>query len=266
MDFPKTHNTGVRVGLTAVQPDNRAILAMYGQGLLGADKYAQVNSATDPIDRVPDEAVALASALENGSPELCLRRQLPAGAARAMSRSLNEFGQELRASITLFPGSDGVDQHRLRDLACTSARRRFAMRGPGRHPQRRARARERLRHPVGNVLRPTHIVAGATQPCAAPACTPIHTSSSRIDRDRRDPAINQDQVTSGSGVLRASVLRPSFARWRTSCRTDGQGREGAGFARWPARPVPTQSVRWFNGCTPQMAASVDYYRATAPSR
>jgi membrane peptidoglycan carboxypeptidase len=67
-EFPKTQNKNLRTGLVAVEPGTGKVLAMYGgPDFLGKGKYAQVNTATYPIQAGSTMKIfTTAALLENG--------------------------------------------------------------------------------------------------------------------------------------------------------------------------------------------------------
>jgi len=265
-EFPKTKAKGVRVGLAAVEPGSGRILAMYGgKDFLGKDKYAQVNTATTPIQ--PGSGMkpfAVAAALENGfdldskfsgkSPYV-----LPDG-----QKVQNEFNQSYGKHVTLYDGLEqsintvfvDLTQHvgppKIHDAM---ARAGIPRNAPGLYD-----------YPLIALgvasIRPTEVADGYATLCGGGIQAPQH-----IVQEVRGPngglmVIKKIQI-SADPVFSKPVLSDTLRAMEYVVN----GPKGTGArARALGRPVAGKTgthqslTAWFNGCTPQIAASVLYFK------
>jgi membrane peptidoglycan carboxypeptidase len=265
-EFPKTKNKGVRVGLAAVEPKTGRILAMYGgKDFLGKDKYAQVNAATTPIQ--PGSGMkpfAVAAALENGfdldskfsgkSPYV-----LPDG-----QKVQNEFNTSYGKHVTLY---DGLEQS-INTVFVDLTQRL----GPPKVHDAMARAGIPRDAPglydypliaLGVAsIRPTEVADGYATLCGDGIQAPQHIVElvkgpnggvmpiKKIEISP-DPVFSQPVLSDTLRAMEYVVNGPKG----TGARARALGRPVAG------KTGTHQSLTaWFNGCTPQIAASVLYFK------
>ncbi|HEY3603619.1 MAG TPA: transglycosylase domain-containing protein [Sporichthyaceae bacterium] len=263
--FPKTQNKGVRVGLAAIEPGTGRILAMYGgKDFLGKDKYAQVNNATTPIQ--PGSGMkpfALAAALENGfsldstftgkSPFV-----FPGGKIR------NEFNTSYGKKVSLYDGLEQSINTVFVDMTLQV--------GPQKVREAMVRAGIPNDAPGLNnfplvglgvaSIRPTEVADAYATLCAGGIHAEAHIVDSvkgpnggvlvlkKIEKSA-DPVFAKPII---SDVLRAMEYVVNGPNG-TGARARALGRPVAG------KTGTHQSLTaWFNGCTPQIAASVNYFR------
>jgi membrane peptidoglycan carboxypeptidase len=263
-DFPKTQNAGVRVGLTAVQPDTGRILAMYGgKDFLGTDKYAQVNSATYPIE--PGSGMkpfALAAALENG---YGLNSVFDGNSPLALpgNQSIrNEFNTSYGPSVTLFEGLTESINTVYVDLAVHLGppKIRDALVRAG-IPNDAPGLANVYDIPLGTFSVPPTVVANAY----ATLCgTGVHADQHIVENVRNPDgsphAITKIAVT--PAPVFSSPVRSDVLRAMVNVVENGTGTAAKALGRPAAGKTGTHQslTAWFNGCTPQIAASVDYFK------
>jgi membrane peptidoglycan carboxypeptidase len=263
--FPKTANKGVRVGLAAVEPGQGRILAMYGgKDFLGKDKYAQVNAATTPIQ--PGSGMkpfALAAALENGfSLDSTFTGKspftFPGGSIR------NEFNTSYGKKVSLYDGLEQSINTVFVDMTLQV--------GPEKVREAMVRAGIPNDAPGLNnfplvglgvaSIKPVDVANAYATICSGGIHAQPHIVEKVFGANGgvlviKKPEISADPVFAKpviSDVLRAMEYVVN-------------GPQGTGArARTLGRPVAGKTgthqslTAWFNGCTPQIAASVDYFR------
>jgi membrane peptidoglycan carboxypeptidase len=265
-EFPKTKNKGVRVGLAAVEPKTGRILAMYGgKDFLGKDKYAQVNTATTPIQ--PGSGMkpfAVAAALENGfdldsrftgkSPYV-----LPDG-----QKVQNEFNTSYGKHVTLYDGLEQSINTVFVDLTQQV--------GPPKIHDAMARAGIPRNAPglydypliaLGVAsIRPTEVADGYATLCGEGIQAPQHIVELVRGPNGGVIPIKKIQITQDP-VFSKPVLSDTLRAMEYVVN----GPQGTGAkARALGRPVAGKTgthqslTAWFNGCTPQIAASVLYFK------
>jgi membrane peptidoglycan carboxypeptidase len=263
--FPKTQNKNVRVGLVGIEPGTGRILAMYGgKDFLGKDKYAQVNSATTPIQ--PGSGMkpfALAAALENGfSLDSTFTGEspfkFPGGSIR------NEFNTSYGKKISLYDGLEQSINTVFVDMTLQV--------GPAKVRDAMVRAGIPNDAPGLNnfplvglgvaSIRPTEVADAYATLCAGGIHAEQHIVDSvkganggviplRKTEKSVDPVFAKPVVADVVRAMEYVVNGPNG----TGARARALGRPVAG------KTGTHQSLTaWFNGCTPQIAASVDYFR------
>jgi membrane peptidoglycan carboxypeptidase len=263
-EFPKTKNAGLRVGLVAVQPKTGRILAMYGgKDFLGKGRYAQVNTATVPIQ--PGSGMkpfALAAALENGytlDSTFNGNSPLPLPGGRPVS---NEFNRSYGPAVSLFTGLEQSVNTVFVDLTrrIGPANVRDAMVRAGIPADAPGLANNAL-IPLGIAsIRPTEVADAYATLCGEG----IHAEQHMVERvlganggevPIRRPAVSVDPVFSPAVVSDVIRAMENVVQRGTGTKALALGRPAAG------KTGTHQSLTaWFNGCTPQLAASVDYFK------
>ncbi|HEX3827065.1 MAG TPA: transglycosylase domain-containing protein [Sporichthyaceae bacterium] len=263
-EFPKTKNDGLRVGLVAVQPRTGRILAMYGgKDFLGIDKYAQVNAAATPIQ--PGSGMkpfALAAALENGD---TLQSTYDGDSPLQLPNNQsirNEFDTSYGPSVTLFKGLEqsintvyvDMTQH-IGPAAVHDAMARAGI------PRDAAGLHDYPLIGLGVASIPATEVADAYATLCGGG---IHAEQHIVElvngpNGGRVP-IRKTEVDD-SPAFDAPVLS-DVLRAMENVVTNGTGQRARALGRPVAGKTGTHQdlTAWFNGCTPQIAASVVYFK------
>jgi membrane peptidoglycan carboxypeptidase len=263
-DFPKIKNEGLRVGLAAVQPKTGRILAMYGgKDFLGTDKYAQVNTATTPIQ--PGSGMkpfALAAALENGdSLDSTYDGDSPLKLPGNQSIR-NEFNTSYGPSVTLNQGLEqsintvyvDMTQH-IGPAAVHDAFLRAGI------PADTAGLHDYPLIALGVAsIRPTEVADAYATLCGEG----IHAQQHIVEmvKGPNGGVVSIDKIdVSGDPVFAAPVVS-DVLRAMENVVVNGTGRKAAALGRPVAGKTGTHQslTAWFNGCTPQIAASVVYFK------
>jgi membrane peptidoglycan carboxypeptidase len=262
--FPKTKNAGLRVGLVSVQPKTGRILAMYGgKDFLGTDKYAQVNTATTPIQ--PGSGMkpfALAAALENGD---TLQSTYDGNSPLPLPKNQsirNEFNKSYGPAVSLMTGLEqsintvfvDMTQH-IGPAAVHDAMARAGI------PRDAAGLYDYPLISLGVASIPATEVADAYATLCGDG---IHAQQHIVEyvngpNSGRLP-ITKTEVDS-SPAFGAPVLS-DVLRAMENVVTNGTGQNAKALGRPVAGKTGTHQdlTAWFNGCTPQMATSVVYFK------
>jgi membrane peptidoglycan carboxypeptidase len=263
-EFPRTKNAGLRVGLVAVQPRTGRILAMYGgKDFLGADTYAQVNAATTPIQ--PGSGMkpfALAAALENGD---TLQSTYDGDSPLQLPNNQsirNEFNTSYGPSVTLFKGLEqsintvyvDMTQH-IGPAAVHDAMARAGI------PRDAAGLHDYPLIGLGVASIPATEVADAYATLCGGG---IHAQQHIVElvngpNGGRVPILKTE--VDDSPAFDAPVLS-DVLRAMENVVTNGTGQRARALGRPVAGKTGTHQdlTAWFNGCTPQIAASVVYFK------
>ncbi len=269
-EFPKTKNGGLRVGLVAVQPKTGNVLAMYGgKDFLGKDKYAQVNTATTPIQ--PGSSMkpfAVAAALENGF-DLQSRFsgkspfKVPGGQVN------NEFDQsygkseEPKFTVDLRYGlADSINTVFV-DLATQVGpeKIREIMVKAG-IPEKAPGLIDSALIPLGIAsIRPIEVANAYATLCGEGIYAPRHMVD-RVLRANGGELSGLDKIEiSKKPILDRAVVSDTI-RAMQAVVNNGTGTRARALNRPVAGKTGTHQdlTAWFTGCTPQIAASVDYFK------
>jgi membrane peptidoglycan carboxypeptidase len=269
-EFPKTANKGLRVGLTAVEPGTGRILAMYGgKDFLGKDKYAQVNAATYPIQPGSQMKVfAIAAGLENGdtlytrySAKSPLR--LPGTTNGKPNSVRNEFNRSYGKTQDLMYGLQESINTVFVDLALKHGPQ------PIRDAMVRAGIPDNAPGLVNNALIPLGI-ASLTPVQVANAYATLCSGGTRAQAHIVEKVYNSN---GGENSDLTRIPKPEKNVFEPAVVSDvlrameNVVQRGTGTrAKQLGRPVAGKTgthqdlTAWFSGCTPQMAASVDYFK------
>ena len=262
-EFPKTKNQGLRVGLVAIQPKTGKILAMYGgKDFLGKSKYAQVNTATVPIQ--PGSGMkpfATAAALENGfdlkstfwgnSPfkvpngEINNEFDQSYGKAIPLTRGLAESINTVFVDLALQVGPE-----KIRDLMVRAG---IPDDAPG--------LIDSALIPLGIAsIRPTEVADAYSTLCGEGIHAQQHMVEKVIGPDGKEEKIDKIEI-SDKPVIKAPVVADTL-RAMEGVVKNGTGRKALALNRPVAGKTGTHQdlTAWFNGCTPQIAASVNYFK------
>lgn len=262
-EFPKSKNKDLRVGLVAVEPGTGRVIAMYGgTDFLGKDKYAQVNAATYPIQPGSTMKVfTTAALLENGyhldstfdgnSPlqlphskpvrnefnksygEVTLQRALDLSINTAFAQAAQKVGPARVRAVMEAAGiphdTPGLANNARITLGIASVRAIYVadaiatLCDGGIHAEQHMV--EKVLGPNGGLV-PFRKTAVSEQPVIPPEV--VATTIKAM----------QDVVTHGTGTAAKKLGRPVAGKTGTH-----------------------QSLTaWFSGCTPQLAASVVYFK------
>jgi membrane peptidoglycan carboxypeptidase len=262
--FPKTANKGLRVGLAAVQPKTGRIIAMYGgKDFLGKDRYAQVNTATVPIQ--PGSGLkpfTLAAALEkgydlsstfDGNSPLHLPGSPPVN---------NEFDQDYGSSVTLMKGLEQsintVFVDATQHIGAATVRRALVRAGiPNDAPGLATNGRITLG--IASI-RPTEVADAYATLCGEG----IHAEQHMVERvfgpnggelPIRKPDISAKPVFDPGIVSDVIKAMENVVKNGTGTKAQKLGRPVAGKTG-----THQDLTAWFNGCTPQLATSVVYFK------
>ncbi len=271
VEFPKTANKELRVGLTAVEPGTGRILAMYGgKDFLGKDKYAQVNAATYPIQPGSQMKVfAIAAALEGGD-TLQSRYisksplRLPGTTNGKPNSVRNEFNRSYGKTQDLMYGLQESINTVFVDLTLKH--------GPAavRDAMVRAGIPDTAPGLINNALIPLGI-ASLTPVQVANSYATLCSGGTRADAHivERVQGTNGGELSALTKIAKpqTDVFDPAVVsdvlRAMENVVARGTGTRAKNLARPVAGKTGTHQdlTAWFSGCTPQMAASVDYFKA-----
>ena len=262
-EFPKTANKGLRVGLAAVQPKTGNILAMYGgKDFLGKDKYAQVNTATVPIQPGSTMKVfAVAAALKEGIPLDATFSgksplKVPGGSVR------NEFNQSYGKKVTLFKGLEQSINTVFVDatLQVGPTQIRDAMLAAG-IPENTAGLNLNALIALGVAsVRPTEIANSYATLCGEGIFAPKHMVAQVFRANGGEYPLTKIEI-SKNPVFDEPVLNDTIKAMRNVVQ-NGTGARARALGRPAAGKTGTHQdlTAWFTGCTPQLAASVVYFK------
>ncbi len=262
--FPKKKNKGLRVGLAAVEPKTGRIIAMYGgDDFLGPQKYAQVNTATVPIQ--PGSTLkpfTLAAALEKkytlsstfyGNSPLQLPGSPPVN---------NEFDDDYGSSVTLKRGLEQsintVYVDATQRIGASTVRRALVRAGiPNDAPGLATNARITLG--IAS-LRATEVADAYATLCGEG----IHAEQHMVERVLGP---NGGELPITRPEISAKPVFDPYVVSETIKAMEGVVDHGTGTkAKKLGRPVAGKTgthqdlTAWFSGCTPQLAASVVYFK------
>jgi membrane peptidoglycan carboxypeptidase len=263
-EFPKSKAEGVRVGLAAVQPNTGKILGMYGgKDFLGTDKYAQVSMATYPIE--PGSGVkpfSVAAALENG---YGLNSVFDGNSPLYMNGQKlgrNEFNTSYGPAVTLFQGlTDSINTVFLNlavDLGPPKIRGSLVRAG---FPNNAPGMENVPDITLGTFSVPPTVVAdGYATLCGTGVQAPQHVVDHVQDNSGSAVTITPIKIT--PSPVYSSPVRSDVLRAMINVVQNGTGTAAKALGRPVAGKTGTHQslTAWFNGCTPQIAASVDYIK------
>ncbi|HEX3827952.1 MAG TPA: transglycosylase domain-containing protein, partial [Sporichthyaceae bacterium] len=262
--FPKTKNAGLRVGLAAVQPNTGRILAMYGgKDFLGTDKYAQVSMATYPIE--PGSGVkpfSLAAALENGYGLSSVFDGNSPLYMNGQRLTRNEFNESYGSAVTLFEGLtesiNTVFVNLAVDLGPPKIRNAMVRAGI---PNNAPGLEDVPDITLGTYSVPPTVVADAY----ATLCgSGVHADQHVVERvtNPDGSSLSITPITITPAPVFSAPVRSDDLRAMINVVQNGTGTAAKALGRPVAGKTGTHQdlTAWFNGCTPQIAASVDYIK------
>ena len=263
-EFPKTLNKGLRTGLVAVEPNTGNVIAMYGgPDFLGKQKYAQVNTATYPIQSgstvkvfttaaLLEEGYDLSSPFAGNSP-LSVPGSKPVnnefdldyGTTVPLRRALAESINTAFVDATLKLGAQKVRQAMVRAGI------------PNDTPGLETNARITL----GIASTPAMDVAGAIATiCGGGKQAEPHIVDRVLMPNGGEVPIRKAVVTA-EPVFDPEVVAGTLEAMQEVVKA-GTGTRAKALNRPVAGKTGTHEdlSAWFSGCTPQLAASVVYFR------
>ncbi|MBA3744937.1 transglycosylase domain-containing protein, partial [Sporichthya sp.] len=262
-EFPKTLNKGLRTGLVAVEPKTGKVLAMYGgPDFLAKSRYAQVNTATYPIQAgstikvfttaaLLEEGYSLTSTFQGNSPltlpgskpvnnefnrdygTVTLRKALEQSINTAFVQATYKIGSQkvrqamVRAGIP--NNTPGLNNNALITLGIASTP---AMDVAGAIATMCGGGIQAEPHLVDRVLLPN----GGEVPIRKAVVTPKPVFDPEVVAGTLEAM--QDVVKFGTGTRAKALNRPVAGKTGTH----------------------EDLTAWFSGCTPQLAASVVYFK------
>jgi membrane peptidoglycan carboxypeptidase len=262
-EFPKTANKGLRVGLAAVQPKTGMVLAMYGgKDFLGKDKYAQVNTATVPIQPGSTMKVfALAALLKDGIPLDATFSgkspiKVPGGSVQ------NEFNQSYGKKVTLLKGLEQSINTVFVDATLTigPADIKKAMVAAG-IPEDSAGLNLNALIALGTAsIRPIEVVDAYATLCGEGYRAPQYMVQEVFRANGGEYPIDKIEVPT-KPAFDAPVVSDVIKAMRNVVQ-NGTGTRARALGRPAAGKTGTHQdlTAWFTGCTPQLAASVVYFK------
>jgi membrane peptidoglycan carboxypeptidase len=263
-EFPKTANKGLRVGLVAVQPKTGKILAMYGgKDFLGKDKYAQVNTAMVPIQPGSTMKVfALAALLSDGTP---LDAKFSGKSPLALPGGgsvRNEFGQSYGKKVTLFKGLEQSINTVFVDatLAVGPNEVKKAMVAAG-IPEDAPGLTPNALIALGIAsIRPTEVADAYATLCGEGIRAEQHMVEQVFRPNGGEYPIKKTEV-SKSPVFDSAVISDTLRAMQNVVQ-NGTGARARALGRPAAGKTGTHQdlTAWFTGCTPQLVASVVYFK------
>ncbi|MGQ0845208.1 MAG: transglycosylase domain-containing protein [Sporichthyaceae bacterium] len=270
-EFPKTKNKGLRVGLAAIEPGTGRILAMYGgKDFLGKDKFAQVNAATYPIQPGSQMKVfSIAAGLEGGD-TLQTRYvsnsplRLPGTTNGKPNSVRNEFNMSYR------PGTQDL-MYGLQESINTVFVDQTLKHGP--EKVRDAMVRAGIPDDAPGLNNNALIALGIA------SITPLQVANSYATLcsggTRATPFLVAKVIKSNggefpltkipapvTGVFDDAVVSDVLRAMQNVVTRGTGGYAGRNLGRPAAGKTGTHQdlTAWFSGCTPQMAAAVDYFK------
>lgn len=262
-EFPKTLNKGLRTGLVAVEPGTGRVIAMYGgPDFLGKGRYAQVNTATYPIQAgstmkifttaaLLEEGYSLTSTFSGNSP-LTLPGSKPVN---------NEFNQSygtvtLRKALEQSINTAFVQAtYKIGSQKVRNAITRAGI--PNDTPGLETNARITL----GIASTPAIEIAGAIGTiCGGGIVAEPHLVERVIGPNGGEIPIRKPDV-SPEPVFDPEVLSGTLEAMQDVVKY-GTGTKAKALNRPVAGKTGTHQdlTAWFSGCTPQLAASVLYFK------
>jgi membrane peptidoglycan carboxypeptidase len=263
-EFPKTHNKNLRVGLVAIDPRSGAVVAMYGgKNFLGKDKYAQVNTATYPIQ--PGSTMKIfttATLLEN--PRFSMDTTFDGDSPLQLPHSKpvrNEFNKSY-GTVTLQRALDTSINTAFAQAAVKigPARIRALMVAAG-IPNDAPGLATNARITLGIAsIRPIYIADALATLCNGGIHREQHIVEKVVGPNGGEVPIRKPDVSV------EPVIPPDVAAKTIKAMEDvvahGTGTEAKKLGRPVAGKTGTHQslTAWFSGCTPQLATSVDYFK------
>ncbi|HVE25929.1 MAG TPA: transglycosylase domain-containing protein [Sporichthya sp.] len=262
-EFPKTLNKGLRTGLVAVEPGTGKVLAMYGgPDFLGKGRYAQVNTATYPIQAGSTMKIFTTAALLeagyslnstfSGNSPLTLPGSKPVN---------NEFNQSygtvtLRKALEQSINTAFVQAtYKLGSQKVRNAMVRAGI--PNDTPGLETNARITL----GIASTPAIEVAGALATICGGG---IQAEPHLVERvlmpnggvvPIRKPVISPEPVFDPEVISGTLEAMQDVVKFGTGTKAKALNRPVAGKTG-----THQDLTAWFSGCTPQLAASVLYFK------
>ncbi|MGQ0625331.1 MAG: transglycosylase domain-containing protein [Sporichthyaceae bacterium] len=262
-EFPESNTKGLRVGLVSVQPGTGRILAMYGgKDFLGKDKFAQVNTATYPIQAGSTMKIfTTASLLENG---YTLRSRFNGNSPLNLpgSKPVNNQGFVDFGAVTLKRALEkSVNTafvQAVTKVGATTVRKTMVTAGiPNKTPGLDTNARITL----GIASTPPVDIAGAIGTlCGGGIRAETHIVERVLGPNGGEIPIRRPQV-SNEAVFDEQTIAGTLEAMQAVVQV-GTGTEAKRLGRPAAGKTGTHEglTAWFSGCTPQMATAVNFFK------
>lgn len=262
-EFPKTLNKGLRTGLVAVEPKTGKVIAMYGgPDFLGKQKYAQVNTATYPIQSGSTVKIFTTAALLeegygltttwNGNSPLSLPGSKPVN---------NEFNQDYGRVTTKQALAQSINTafvEMTMRLGAQTVRQAMVRAGiPNDTPGLETNARITL----GIASTPAIDVAGAIATICGGGVRAEPHIVDRVLMPNGGVVPIRKAVVTPEPVFDPEAVNGTLEAMQEVVRS-GTGTRAKALSRPVAGKTGTHEdlTAWFSGCTPQLAASVVYFR------
>jgi membrane peptidoglycan carboxypeptidase len=262
-EFPKTLNKGLRTGLVAVEPKTGRVIAMYGgPDFLAKAKYSQVNTATYPIQAgstmkvfttaaLLEEGYSLNSTFSGNSP-----LQLPG--SRPVNNEFNRSYGTVTLRKALEQSINTAFVQATFKMGSQKVRQAMVRAGiPNDTPGLETNARITL----GIASTPAIEVAGAIATlCGGGIQAEPHLVDRVLGPNGGEVPIRKTVVTP-EPVFDPQVVAGTLEAMQDVVKF-GTGTKAKALNRPVAGKTGTHQdlTAWFSGCTPQLAASVVYFK------